>query len=176
MKILAVSGSLQQRSVNSALLRAATTVLPAGLQMDVFTGLGDLPHFNPDLDGEGAPGAVGAWRAGLAGVDGVLIACPEFAHGMPGVLKNALDWVVGSGELVGKPTALMSASPGPTGGIRALLALTQTLTAMSVPVIDVLNVTGVRPKLDAAGEVGDAATRARIGLTLQALAAEIALR
>jgi NAD(P)H-dependent FMN reductase len=107
---------------------------------------------------------VAAWREALRAADGVLISTPEYAHGMPGALKNALDWVVGSGELVGKRTVLVSASPGITGGVRAQVQLVQVLSAMDVPVIETFTVPLVRQRLE------DPATLRRLADALAALA------
>src|SRR5512134_528071 len=114
MKILALSGSLRAGSSNARLLRAAAAVAPPGMAFTFYEALGSLPHFNPDLDGEGAtpPPAVAAFRRALGAADGVVISSPEYAHGVPGSLKNALDWLVSSGELTDKPLALLTASPG----------------------------------------------------------------
>jgi chromate reductase, NAD(P)H dehydrogenase (quinone) len=75
------------------------------VEIILYDGVSRLPHFSPDLDGENAPAPVADWRAQLKTSDGVLISSPEYAHGVPGSLKNALDWVVGSGEFVEKPVA-----------------------------------------------------------------------
>ena len=109
MRVLALSGSLRRVSKNSALLRAAALLAPEGIQVTLYADLADLPPFNPD-DEERAPGPVRAFQAALAASDAVLVCCPEYAHGLPGAFKNALDWVVGSGELVGKPLGLLNAS------------------------------------------------------------------
>src|SRR5689334_18737809 len=114
MKILALSGSLRAASSNSALLRAAAALAPPGMDFTFYDHqIGALPYFSPDLDSEGMtpPPAVAEFRALLAGADGVLISCPEYAHGVPGAFKNALDWIVSSGSLSGKPTAVLMASP-----------------------------------------------------------------
>src|SRR3982751_6815740 len=102
MKILAISGSLRAQSSNAALLRAAAALAPADVAFDFYDGLGALPPFNPDLDEEGmsASAPVADLRARAAAAGGVMICSPEYAHGMPGVLKNALDWLVSVGELV----------------------------------------------------------------------------
>ncbi len=172
MKILGISGSLQARSSNSALIRAAAEVAPDGVDFATFAGLADLPHFNPDLDGEGplAPGPVADFRARLGEAQGVLIATPEYAHAAPGVLKNALDWVVGSGELSGKRVALMSASPNHTGGLRAQLNLIPTILVMDAVIVDTLIVAAARKKIDDGGRVVDPRTRARIAGLLRAIA------
>lgn len=165
--ILAVCGSLQRTSSNLALLRAASTVVPDGASYRIFEGLAALPNFNPDDE----PGneAVAAWREALREASGVLISTPEYAHGMPGALKNALDWVVGSGELVGKPTVLVSASPGQTGGVRAQVQLVQVLSAMDVPVIETFTVPLVKAKLRPDGSIRHPATLRRLETALAAL-------
>jgi chromate reductase, NAD(P)H dehydrogenase (quinone) len=132
IRILAISGSLRVVSSNTALLRAATSLAPEGVEISLYGGLGDLPHFNPDLEGAEPPSVLD-FRAQLQRSDGVLISSPEYAHGVPGVLKNALDWVVGSGELVGKPVALLNASPRAT---HAQTSLTETLTTMDARMVD----------------------------------------
>src|ERR1041385_679915 len=99
MRILAISGSLRASSSNTALLQAAAELVPEDVEVVLYEGLGDLPHFNPDLDGETVAPAVSGWRSKLRDADGVVFSVPEYAHGVPGVLKNSLDWVVGSGEI-----------------------------------------------------------------------------
>jgi NAD(P)H-dependent FMN reductase len=113
---------------------------------------------------------VSALRAAFGSADGVLIASPEYGHSMPGLLKNALDWLVGSGELANMPVALVSASTTSTGGIRAQIALIQTLLAQSAEVVVTLTVPGVQAKLDAQGEIADPAVLRRLRETLVALA------
>lgn len=113
-------------------------MLPADGVLRFYEGLGDLPHFNPDLDVEPAPPAVGTFREQLRWADAVVISSPEYAHGVPGSLKNALDWVVGSGELVEKPVALLNASPMSTF---AQASLAETLRTMSAVVLEEASVT-----------------------------------
>ena len=173
MKILGISGSLQGRSSNTALLRLAGAAAPAGVAFDHFESLGDLPPFNPDLDdldGGLGPPAVLEFRGRLRESRAVLFATPEYAHGMPGSLKNALDWLVGSGELAGKPVAVLSAAPNASGGIRAQVALIQTLIAMDAVVVDALAVPFVRKKLDDQGRMIHEPTRRRIEGLIHALA------
>ena len=114
MTILGISGSLKETSANSALLRAMADSDPGRLEL--WDGLGELPPFTPDDDG-GAP--VASLREAVVRSDAVLVATPEYAGGMPGVLKNALDWLVGTGELYGKPVAIVSAAPAPERGVNA---------------------------------------------------------
>jgi chromate reductase len=135
MKIIAICGSLRAQSSNRALLNAAMKLAPAGIEVAIYDGLASLPHFNPDDDEEGAtpPPAVAELRSLLADADGILISSPEYAHGVPGSLKNALDWLVSDGALVGKPIALICASP--VGGQYAQASLVETLTTMNWRVV-----------------------------------------
>jgi chromate reductase, NAD(P)H dehydrogenase (quinone) len=109
MKILAISGSLQSQSSNGALIAAAADGASSGVRVARSISTGEIPPFNPDLEDEGRPAppsSVAVIRAQVAEADGVLIATPEYAHSLPGALKNALDWLVGSGELDGEPVAV----------------------------------------------------------------------
>ncbi|MGH2823625.1 MAG: NADPH-dependent FMN reductase [Thermoleophilaceae bacterium] len=172
MRTLIIAGSPQQHSANRALLRAAVREAPDQIDMVVYDSLAELPHFNPELDGEGeeAPAPVRELRAQLTAADAVVIVSPEYAHSMPGLVKNALDWVVGSGELAGMPIALMSASTTTTGGARGQIALTITLLGQAGNVVAWLTVPGVRRKLDGDGELSDTSTLRRVRETLHALA------
>jgi len=107
VNVLAISGSLQENSSNSALLRAVSAHA-SDIDVIVWDELGALPLFRPGDDGDVH---VASLRHGIAEADAVLIATPEYAGGMPGALKNALDWLVGSGELYDKPVVIMSAAP-----------------------------------------------------------------
>lgn len=135
MKILAVSGSLQAKSSNRALLAAAAARSPEGVDVIPFDGLQDLPHFNPDIERGMVPESVTRWRRALADSDAVLIASPEYGFSLPGVLKNAIDWVIGSGELEQKIVAITAAVPGPGRGERGLQALRQTLSAVRATIV-----------------------------------------
>jgi len=113
LRIVAVCGSLRAASKNRALLEAAQLLAPHGVEIALDWSLATLPHFNPDLDtldGTSLPPEAVAWRATIAIADGLLISTPEYAHGIPGVLKNALDWLVSSTDFPGKPVALLGAS------------------------------------------------------------------
>ena len=136
MKIIAISGSLRAHSSNGALLRAAARIAPDDVEIVMYTDLDRLPPFNPDLDEEGTTpiAPVAELRSLLIGADAVLISSPEYAHGVPGALKNLLDWLVSTGELVGIPVALLNASP--TGGSYAQQSLVETLRTMNWSVIE----------------------------------------
>jgi len=132
VRVLAISGSLRGASSNSALVNAAAMRPPGGVHVSVFAGLGRIPPFNPDLDTDHPPAAVLELRAALGAADAVLISSPEYAHGVSGVLKNALDWLVASGELIDKPIAVINTSSRATHAHASLL---ETLTTMSGRVI-----------------------------------------
>lgn len=134
IRIVAISGSLRSGSSNTLLLRVATAVAPPGMVVELYDGIDRLPFFNPDLDADQVPDAVESFRADLRTAHGLLISSPEYAHGVPGVLKNALDWLVGStqGEIVDKPVALINASPRAT---HAQASLVETLRTMSARVV-----------------------------------------
>lgn len=132
MKILAVSGSLRTVSINSALLRAAARLAPPEIDVTILPGIGNLPLFNPDLELQLPPQAV-ALRCAVAAADALLIASPEYAHGVTGVIKNALDWLVSFESFVGKPVAVLNASPRAS---HADSALRETLKTMSAVIVE----------------------------------------
>ena len=106
MHVVAISGSLDPHSSNAALLRAVAAT--RAHDVEIWDELGELPHFRPDSEGDEH---VASLRRAVAAADVVLVATPEYAGGMPGSLKNALDWLVGSGELYGKRVVVVSAAP-----------------------------------------------------------------
>ncbi|MBV9356430.1 MAG: NAD(P)H-dependent oxidoreductase [Chloroflexi bacterium] len=140
--VLAISGSLQSRSSNTALIQLASQVTDERVQVQLLAVLPDLPYFNPELDVEPAPASVTELRARVGAADGLLIASPEYAHEMPGVLKNALDWLVSSGELYGKSVAVLCASPAPERGRYVREALGRTLDAQGARVVFSATVAG----------------------------------
>ncbi len=178
MQILAISGSLRASSTNTALVRAIARMAPKDMEVTIYDGLGDLPHFSPDIDDENSPASVIRLRALLRAADGVLICTPEYAFGVPGSLKNALDWTVSSGEINGKPVAAISASPLYSGGDKAHASLLLTLTALGAVVPDggTLSIPGIKGKLDAGGAVSDPATAQALRAVLDALAQAINAR
>lgn len=177
MRILGISGSLKSTSTNAALLRAAAAISPAVMQWSYFDRqIGELPHFSPDLDEEGiaAPPTVAAWRRALADSDGVLVSCPEYAHGVPGSFKNALDWIVSSGELTAKPLALLMASPSGAGN--AWTALAPTLRVMGADLVFEASLVFARRHLGDDGRLVDAGLETGVRSALAALERAIASR
>jgi chromate reductase len=137
-RLLAISGSLRAGSSNTQLLRTASAVAPKDMSVVIYSALALLPHFNPDLEQGPEISAVADFRLQLRKSHAVLISSPEYAHGVPGVLKNALDWIVGTGELYGKPVAILNASPR---GTHAQAALTETLSVMGAKLVSKASIT-----------------------------------
>jgi chromate reductase len=168
--ILAISGSLRARSSNTEVLRAVASLAPSTVSVTVFAGLGVLPHFNPDLDMEGAvpPASVQAFRAQVALADGLLICSPEYAHGVPGVLKNALDWLVSGHEIPFKPIGLLNASIRATHAHASLAETLRTMSTVLVPEASLsLALDGRR--LDAAAIIADPHLAEQLRSALRAL-------
>lgn len=136
MRILAISGSLRTTSINSALLRAAIRLAPPHIAITLFAGMGDLPLFNPDLE-RALPAPVARLHAEVAAADALLIASPEYAHGVTGTIKNALDWLVSFKAFVNKPVAVLNASPR---AHHADAALRETLKTMSAVIVEAASI------------------------------------
>ncbi len=141
LRILTICGSLRESSSNALILAAAARLAPPGVELLPFDGLSTLPHFNPDLDRRlddpALPAAVRDMRALLGGSNALLISSPEYAHGVPGVLKNALDWLVGGAEMVDLPVALWNTAPYAT---HAQASLAETLRTMSATIVEAAGV------------------------------------
>lgn len=175
MRVLAICGSLRAESSNIGLLRAAAAVAPGGMEFVVYEGLERLPQFNPDLDelDAVAPPAVTELRALAASAAGFVFSTPEYAHGLPGALKNALDWLVSSGELIDKPVLVLNASPN--SGQFAQAQLAETLRMLSARVLDASRLQPFlarKPAADGSG-LDDAALK-MLRSSLAALAQELA--
>lgn len=138
LRILAIPGSLRTASSNAILLDSAAALTPVNVEVIVYRDLAALPHFNPDLDNDLVSLPVSEFRSQLRVSDGILFSTPEYAHGIPGVLKNALDWVVSSGELYDKPVALFGASSRST---YAQASLAETLKVMAARMIGEASIT-----------------------------------
>ena len=132
-RVLCLSGSLRRASSNTAALEAAQQLAPATLELVAYRGLGELPPFNPDDEAEPLPASVQALREAVGRADALLVACPEYAHGVPGAFKNLLDWLVGSLEFPGKPVLLLNAAA--RGSHHAQEALGEILRTMSAQVL-----------------------------------------
>ena len=128
IEIFALSGSLRAASTNSALVAALAQNAPSGCRVSVYDGLGRLPIFNPDDEGERTPQEASRLIDAVTRADGVIISCPEYAHGVPGGLKNALDWLVSRDAAVAKPAMLAHASPRSLFARTALAEIVRTMS------------------------------------------------
>lgn len=168
--VLLVHGSLHRASANSALLRTIGDHL--GDRARHFTDLESIPPLNPDRFEE-TIASVALWRRSIEQSGAVLIGCPEYAGGVSGVVKNALDWIVGSGELYRKPVGVLTA--GTSGGQNARRDLAQTLVWQGAYVVEHLGVVGPRTKIDDQGLVSDKTTLAELHRLGDALARSASL-
>lgn len=139
MRVLGISGSIRQDSHNRKLIRTAAAALPSGVELELWDRLAELPHFDEDLDVEPAPASVRQLRDAIADADAVLIATPEYNAGMPGVLKNALDWAsrpFATNPLRGKPVAVVGASTGLFGAVWAQAEARRVVAHVGARVLD----------------------------------------
>src|SRR5438045_1271287 len=134
MQILTLCGSLRARSSNRAMLQAYARLAPAEITFEHYERLGALPHFNPDLDREGAapPPEVAALRRSITEPGAVVTSTPEYAHGLPGSFKNALDWLVSDPAFAGKPVVILHAARGSTWALDSLREVLRTMSACIV--------------------------------------------
>lgn len=172
MDVLAISGSLRAGASNTALLEAAGQLAPAGVCVQLYEGLASLPHFNPDLEAPEAralPAAVAGLRARVGRANALLLSTPEYAHGLPGAFKNALDWLVGSTEFPGKPVAFISPNARST---HAQAQLREVLTTMSARLVEGACAVVPLPRRDmtVADIVADGELSAALTVALAALA------
>jgi NAD(P)H-dependent FMN reductase len=155
--LLGISGSLRADSTNTLILKTLRDFLPDYVTMEIFEGLDQMPHFSPGItENDG----VKKFKKAIQEADGVIICTPEYAFGIPGTLKNALDWTVSSGELNEKPVSAISASPLNTGGDKALASLLLTLTALGTRRNDesALSIPNIKLKINAHQQLSDEAT------------------
>ena len=139
MRVLGISGSMRRDSLNRKLLGAAAGELPAGVELEVWNGIGSLPIYDADIDGPEPPAPVAELRAAIERADALLIATPEYNHSIPGGLKNALDWAsrpFPDNAAHGKPAAVIGASTGLFGAVWAQAEVRKVLGAMGAEVID----------------------------------------
>src|SRR2546427_8690289 len=160
LRILGIAGSVRAGSFNRALIRAAVELSPEGLEVRAFEGLGAIPLYDADVEAKGDPPPVVALKAAIGDADALLIATPEYNYGVPGVLKNAIDWASrppGRSVLTRKPAAIMGATPGATGTVRAQLALRQSFVFTETYALlrPELLVARAHERIDAAGRLTD---------------------
>jgi chromate reductase len=173
IRVAGIPGSLREGSLNKGLLRAAVELAPAGMEIQIYTRLGDIPPYNDDVFQKGDPELVADLKAFIAGADAMLISTPEYNYGIPGVLKNAIDWVsrpAGKSALNRKPAAIMGCSPGLGGTIRAQHALRQSFvfTETHVMLQPEIKIPSAAPLFDASSKLTDETTRQYLKKFLEA--------
>src|SRR5215510_3575231 len=174
-RVAGICGSLRAASLNKGLLLAAAELAPADMQISIFSRLGDIPPYNDDVFTKGDPEPVADMKKFIGGADALLIVTPEYNYGVPGVLKNAIDWAsrpAGKSVLNRKPAAIMGCSPGLGGTIRAQHAIRQSFVftethVMSQPEI---KIPSAAPLFDASGKLIDENTRQYVKRFLEAFA------
>jgi len=171
--ILAISGSLRKGSSNHNILRFLGTIMPADFDYAIYDGLAQLPHFDPGFDNDNPPAQVTEFRELLNAADGIIICTPEYAFGVPGSLKNALDWTVSSGSLDNKKVALITASTGGQNAHAAMLLILGALNAELSPDATLL-IPFIRAKMDSEGNITAVETIESLKTTLQNLITRIA--
>ncbi len=173
IKILGIGGSLRKGSYSRAILMAAVELLPKNVSMEV-ADISDIPIFNQDEEAESPP-SVKRFKKQIKDADAILFCTPEYNFGMPGYLKNAIDWAsrpYGDNSFDNKPAAVISASDGLLGGIKAQLQLRQVLVFLNIHAVnDSVTVSQVTQKLDLAGRLTDQRTRERIRQLVEELVA-----
>ncbi len=174
-KIVAISGSIREGSSNTNILKALATFIPEGIDYCIYPGIKELPHFNPDIDGTEPPAVVANFRKTLAESHALIICTPEYAKSVPGVLKNALDWLVSSGELYKKPVAVITASPSVAGGDKAHESLLLTLGMLDTIIVEhgSLLVPSVGIKFNDNATVKDESTKQALINLIDSVVAEI---
>ncbi len=172
-KILAISGSLRSGSTNFSLLNACKTLCSQFADIKILEGLENLPFFNPDLDKEPLEPKVSQLRKQIHQADALLISTPEYAHGIPGLLKNMLDWLVSDPYMLGKPIGLVYASTSEASFAQA--SLVEILTTMSARVVHdaTLNVKASRTKISSSGIVKDVSLERELKKLVRNLVANI---
>lgn len=175
IKILAISGSLRKNSSNTNVLYAISNLRSENIDFQFYEGLEHLPHFNPEIDTDSPPDPVKDLRNQLKLADGVIICTPEYARGVPGSLKNALDWVVSSGEFMDKPVAVISASSHSSGGekARASILLTLEMIEAKIPKESTLQIGAVGTKINNKIEILDSTTSEQLKSVLNSLISSI---
>lgn len=165
--VLAISGSTRKNSTNHNLIKAIAELSAETLNVTVFNGIAILPQFNPDHDGDSVASEVADFRQQLNKAEGILICTPEYAHGVPGTLKNAIDWTISSGEFPHKPTMLITASTDGSYGHKALL---ETLKAIEAKNIDNLQmvIPFAKTKISVDNKISDEKTLADVEALIMA--------
>ena len=177
LNVVAIAGSLRAASYSQIVVKSIARLLPKGAEVDSLD-IGSLPHYNEDAEREALPRSVASARDRVQACDAVIIVTPEFNHGLPGVLKNALDWLsrpAFNSCMVGKPVFFATLSPGALGGVRAQYQLRETLSSMLCHLVPLREIAITQVGLKVAdGELKDPATLELIDKTLRQFVGAIA--
>lgn len=171
-KIFAISGSTRKNSSNESILKFIQDKLAPAIDLEIFDGIDKLPHFNPDLDNENVPQAVKNFRESIQQADGVVICTPEYIFGLPGSLKNAIDWNVSTTVFSNKPVAIIVAS---ASGKMAFESLDLIMTTIESKITEgsKLLINGAKGKIGKDGEIKDAETAKQIERLAESLVGSI---
>ncbi|HVE57940.1 MAG TPA: NADPH-dependent FMN reductase [Pyrinomonadaceae bacterium] len=164
--ILAISGSLRAKSTNLTIIENIAEMFSGQINVTIYHGLARLPHFNPDLEQSEPVAEVADFRRRIREADGVLICTPEYVFSIPGALKNALEWTVGTSDFAGKPTALITASSLGEKTHESLFLVLKTIEA-KISERTALLISGARSKVNSEGKLSDAATIEAINLLIE---------
>jgi chromate reductase, NAD(P)H dehydrogenase (quinone) len=166
--ILAISGSLRKQSTNLTIIENIAEMFAGKINVTIYDGLARLPHFNPDLESKTQIAEVADFRRQIREADGILICTPEYVFSIPGALKNALEWTVGTSDFAGKPTALITASSLGEKTHESLFLVLKTIEA-KISDDTALLISGARTKINSTGKLSDAATIEAVNLLIESL-------
>ncbi|GAA4314044.1 NADPH-dependent FMN reductase [Compostibacter hankyongensis] len=152
-KILALPGSTRNGSANEGILRTIAALSAGTADMHIYSGIRELPYFDPDQDKEEAPAVVATFRRAIEAADGIIICTPEYVFSLPGILKNALEWTVSTTLFQNKPVALIVAAASGEKALESLLLIMRTFSAKIIP--ETLLIRGASGKLDKNGKITD---------------------
>ncbi|MGE7837324.1 NADPH-dependent FMN reductase [Viridibacillus arvi] len=174
-KIIAISGSIREGSSNTNILKTIAAYIPESIEYSIYEGIKDLPHFNPDIDRTEPPAVVTEFRKTMSETNALIICTPEYAKSVPGVLKNALEWLVSSAELYKKPVAVITASPSIEGGDKAHESLLLTLGMLDTVVVEngSMLVPSVGTKFNANATVKDENTKQELIALIDSIVGEL---
>lgn len=167
-KVLAISGSTRKNSINQILIKALADISAATLDITVFDRIGNLPQFNPDNDGDNVSKEVADFSHQLNDADGVIICTPEYAHGVPGALKNAIDWTISASSFPHKPTMLITASTGGHYGHKALMETLKAIEAKNITILQMV-IPFVKTKVNNDNKITDDKTLTEVKLLINGL-------
>ncbi|SMD34071.1 NAD(P)H-dependent FMN reductase [Reichenbachiella faecimaris] len=167
-KIFAISGSTRKKSSSKALLRYVAEQFSNLIELELFNDLDQLPHFNPDLDGDNPPQAIIDFRTKIEAADGIIVCTPEYVFSLPGSLKNAIEWLVSTTLLSEKPVALIVAAASGQKAFEALNLIMTTLEVLVEPESKLL-IQGVKGKINDLGQLTDQPTKEEVKKTIQSL-------